>query len=195
MTPHYTPDGKVLTQQINLPFGAIAIGTVAFYFKAPKRKSSGLTTKEKILEIDLVGAVFLICAIVCLLLALQWGGSKYPWHDSKVWGCLLGFGLLIALFIAQQFRRGERATIPPRIFGQRTVLFACLYSAFMSMGLYVSSGTLLLPTKLYRKVTVIPRHISSTCPFTSRPSKEPRQKAPVFALSRILRPSSFLRSS
>jgi hypothetical protein len=62
--------------------------------------------------------------------------SKYPWKDSKVWGCLLGFGLLITIFIAQQFRRGDRATIPPRIFGQRTVLWSCLYSAFLSMGLY-----------------------------------------------------------
>jgi len=127
-----------LIDQINLPFGGIALATVFFYFKPPVRKSSGFTTKQKILEIDLVGALFLICAIVCLLLALQWGGSKYPWHDSKVWGCMVGFGLLIIIFIGQQFRRGDRATIPPRIFGQRTVLFACLYSAFMSMGLYVS---------------------------------------------------------
>jgi MFS family permease len=123
---------------INLPFGGIALATVGFFFKPPQRKASNLTTKEKILEIDLVGAAFLICGIVCLLLALQWGGTTYPWHDSKVWGCLLGFGLLIIIFIAQQFRRGERATIPPRIIGQKTVLFACLYSCFMSMGLYVS---------------------------------------------------------
>lgn len=95
-----------------------------------------MTVKQKILEIDLVGALFLICAIVCLLLALQWGGTTYPWKDSKVWGCLLGFGLLIAIFIAQQFRRGDRATIPPRIFGQRTVLGSALYSCFLSMGLY-----------------------------------------------------------
>ena len=134
-----------------MPFGGIAIATVFLYFKPPQRKSSGLTTKQKILEIDLVGAAFLICAIVCLLLALQWGGSKYPWHDSKVWGCILGFGLLIAIFIVQQFRRGERATIPPRIFGQRTVLFACMYSAFMSMGLYVSSESALLPNQLSRE--------------------------------------------
>jgi len=128
---------------INLPFGGIALATVFFYFKNPDRKSSGMTTKQKILEIDLVGAVFLICAIVCLLLALQWGGTKYAWGNSKVWGLFLGFGLLITIFIAQQFRRGERATIPPRIFGQRTVLFACLYSCFMSMGLYVSSNSCL----------------------------------------------------
>jgi hypothetical protein len=62
--------------------------------------------------------------------------STYAWSNSKVWGCLLGFGLLIIIFIAQQFRRGDRATIPPRIFGQRTVLWACLYSSFLSMGLY-----------------------------------------------------------
>jgi Fungal trichothecene efflux pump (TRI12) len=91
----------------------------------------------KIRELDLLSTLFLICAILCLLLALQWGGSKYSWNDSKVWGCILGFGLLIVVFIMLQFRRGDRAMIPPRIFGQRTVFFACYYSAFMSMGLYV----------------------------------------------------------
>ena len=109
---------------------------VALFFKPPRRKISNLSTKQKILNIDLLGALFLICAIVCLLLALQWGGDFYPWKDSKVWGCLLGFALIIAVFILQQFRRGERGTIPPRIFGQRTVLFACLYSTFISMGVY-----------------------------------------------------------
>ncbi|TVY67383.1 Efflux pump roqT [Lachnellula suecica] len=122
---------------INLPFGAIAIATVAIFFKTPQRKKTGLSLKQKILEIDLVGAFLLICSIVCLLLALQWGGTTYPWHDSKVWGCLLGFGILVILFIAQQFRRGDRATIPPRILGQRSVLSSSLYSCFLSMGLYV----------------------------------------------------------
>ncbi|CAG8949328.1 hypothetical protein HYFRA_00004954 [Hymenoscyphus fraxineus] len=122
---------------INLPFGGIAVIAIIAFFKPPKRKESNLSIKEKVLEIDLLGAFFLICAIICLLLALQWGGSTYPWKDSKVWGCLLGFGLIISLFIGQQFRRGDRATIPPRIFKQRTVLFSSLFSCFLSMGLYV----------------------------------------------------------
>ncbi len=121
---------------LTLQSGAIAVLTVFLFFKPPKRKDSGFTLTQKILEIDIVGALFLICAIVCLLLALQWGGSTYPWKNSRVWGCLLGFVLLIAIFIVQQFRRGDRATIPPRIFGQRTVLFSALYSCFISMGLY-----------------------------------------------------------
>ena len=122
--------------KINLPFGAISFCTVAIFFKTPERKQSGLTVKQKVLEIDLLGALFLIAAIVCLLLALQWGGTVYPWKNSKVWGCILGFAILIIVFILQQFRRGDRATIPPRVFKQRTVLFSCLFSCFMSMGLY-----------------------------------------------------------
>lgn len=121
---------------INIPFGVAAVAAVWFFFTPPPRTYTGMSIKQKILEIDLIGAFFLIAAIVCLLLALQWGGTTYPWTDSKVWGCFLGFGLLIAVFIAQQFRRGDRGTIPPRIMGKRTVLFASLYSCFLSMALY-----------------------------------------------------------
>lgn len=87
--------------------------TVFFFFKNPARKHGNMTFREKIQQVDLLGAFFLICAIVCLLLALQWGGSLYPWHDSRVWGCLLGFGLLICIFIALQFHLGDRYVHPP----------------------------------------------------------------------------------
>ncbi|KAI4128955.1 MAG: hypothetical protein LQ347_003961 [Umbilicaria vellea] len=132
--------GGVLTDRAswrcNLPFGGIALLTVFFFFKNPERKHGDMTFKEKIKQVDLLGAFFLICAIVCLLLALQWGGSLYPWHDSRVWGCLLGFGLLISIFIALQFRLGDRATIPPRIVSQRTVGASSAFSCLLAMALY-----------------------------------------------------------
>ncbi|ERF74671.1 hypothetical protein EPUS_00801 [Endocarpon pusillum Z07020] len=113
---------------INLPLGGIAIAVVFFFFKNPERKHNKLTTKEKIGEIDLLGAFFLICAIVCLLLALQWGGSVYPWSNSRVWGTLLGGGLITIVFCYLQYKRGDRATIPPRILlKQRTVLACALF--------------------------------------------------------------------
>ncbi|KAF3933335.1 hypothetical protein ABW19_dt0202467 [Dactylella cylindrospora] len=122
---------------INLPIGGVAFAVVLFFFNNPERKSSGLTTAEKIKKIDILGAFFLISAIVCLLLALQWGGFSLPWSNSKVWGCLLGFGLIIAIFIYIQFREQDLATIPPRIFlRNRTVLAACTFSCFLSMALY-----------------------------------------------------------
>jgi hypothetical protein len=122
---------------INLPFGGIGLVAVFFFFENPERRHTNMTTKEKIKQIDLLGAFLLICAIVCLLLALQWGGTTYPWSNSKVWGCLLGFGLLISVFIALQIKLGDRATLPPRILiKNRTVLVSALYSSFFAMGLY-----------------------------------------------------------
>lgn len=121
---------------INLPFGGLAIATVVLTFKNPERRYASKTLRQKIHEMDLPGAFFLISAIVCLLLALQWGGIMYPWHDSRVFGCLIGFGLLIIVFIALQLRAGEHATIPPKIIGQRTVTAAALTLAFLSMGIY-----------------------------------------------------------
>ena len=97
---------------INLPFGGVALLTVFFFFQNPERKHNDMSFREKLKQIDLLGALFLICGIVCLLLALQWGGSTYPWHDSKVWGCLLGFGLIISCFIGLQFKLADRYFCP-----------------------------------------------------------------------------------
>ena len=59
------------------------------------------------MKMDFTGSVILISAIVCLLLSLQWGGTQYAWKNSKVWGCIVGFGLLLIIFITLQFKRGE----------------------------------------------------------------------------------------
>lgn len=96
-----------------------------------------MTLQQKLKQIDFIGAFFLITAIVCLLLALQWGGVTYPWKDSRVWGCLLGFVLLILVFMYQQFRRQDIATLPPRILlKQRTVFASAWFSAFLAMAMY-----------------------------------------------------------
>lgn len=109
---------------------------VFLFFSNPERQYSHMSFKERIKEVDIIGAVFLICAIVCLLLALQWGGLVYPWKNSKVWGNLLGFGLIISVFIGIQIWQKDRATIPLRVMKQRTILVSCLFSAFLSMALY-----------------------------------------------------------
>lgn len=121
---------------INLPFGGISLLVVFFFFSNPERQYSHVPFKERLKNIDMAGAVFLICSIICLLLALQWGGFSYSWKDSKVWGTLLGFGLLLIVFIAIQIKQKERATIPVRVFKQQTVLVSCIFSALLSMALY-----------------------------------------------------------
>ncbi|KAI0506890.1 MFS general substrate transporter, partial [Xylaria bambusicola] len=121
---------------INLPLGAIAFITVLFVFRLPKRARSTLSVKERLQKLDILGASFLVPGVVSLLLALNWGGIDYPWSDSRVWGTLLGFGLITIVFVGTQLYRGEDATIPPRVFGRREVLTSVLFQAIFTMGLY-----------------------------------------------------------
>jgi hypothetical protein len=71
-------------------------------------KPSQLTLKEKLMDMDFTGTILFVTSMTTLFLALQWGGSNYLWSNSKVWGLLLGSGLLFAAFIALQIHLGER---------------------------------------------------------------------------------------
>lgn len=89
--------------------------------------------RQKLQEMDFIGATFLISAVVCVLLALQWGGSTKAWDSPTVLGLLVGFGVLLAIFCVIQWKLGEQATIPPRIFFQRTVSGGAWYFFFMEI--------------------------------------------------------------
>ncbi|KAJ5397645.1 hypothetical protein N7509_005758 [Penicillium cosmopolitanum] len=116
---------------INLPIGGLSIAVIVFILKVPKKSDlSGTSVWERIKQLDLIGASLLIPAIICLLLALQWGGNKYPWNNSKIIGLFVGFGLMVILFAASQIYLGEKATLPPHILKKRTVLAASLFALF-----------------------------------------------------------------
>ena len=75
--------------------------------------------------------------IVCLLLALQWGGTEHAWNSSVIIGLFIGFGLLIIIFIIVQIKRGDNATLPISILRQRTVASAAIFQVFMGAGLFI----------------------------------------------------------
>lgn len=81
--------------------------------------------------------------MVCLLLALQWGGQQYDWSDRRIIALLTVFGVLLVVFIAIQFWQQESATVPPRIARQRTIAAGAFYSftlgsSFMMVVYYLS---------------------------------------------------------
>ncbi|CEJ56389.1 hypothetical protein PMG11_02597 [Penicillium brasilianum] len=116
---------------INLPIGGISILVILFFLRLPVTNEwAGKPILERIRQLDLIGASLLIPAIVCLLLALQWGGNKYAWSNSRIIGLFVGFGLLAIIFAISQLWLGEKATLPPTILKQRTVLASCLFALF-----------------------------------------------------------------
>ncbi|KAJ7743256.1 DHA14-like major facilitator [Mycena maculata] len=125
---------------INLPMGAATVLIIILFFKPPGDSHVGgqMRLVDRIQQFDPWGTVIFIPAIVCLLLALQWGGSKYPWSDRRIIALLVLFVILIVIFMSIQVWKQENATVPPRIFTQKGVLPAvwfalALSSSFLSL--------------------------------------------------------------
>lgn len=123
---------------INLPIGAITILIIALYFKSPKRKTQVVTTwKQKLESMDPIGAAVFLPAVICALLALQWGGTKYEWSNPRIIVLFVLFGILTIVFIAIQRWKGENATVPPRIIKQRTMASAAWFAVCLGGGFFI----------------------------------------------------------
>jgi len=105
---------------------------VAFVLKVPSTRTHK-TLKEQITQLDPIGTTFLIPGIICLLLAMQWGGSTYAWNNGRIIALLVIFGFCFCAFTAVQVWKGDMATVPPRIIKQRSIAAAC-WLAFCAGG-------------------------------------------------------------
>ncbi|KAF2656973.1 major facilitator superfamily protein [Lophiostoma macrostomum CBS 122681] len=130
---------------INLPFGGVVI--VALYFLLhipPITRYKDLTFREQFVRLDPIGTVLFVSGVVCLLLALQWGGVEHPWSSGQVIACLtLASVLLVAFMVLQPFLEPAKATIPLRVINQRSIAGAiwfsfCLGSSMTVVSYYVA---------------------------------------------------------
>jgi hypothetical protein len=83
-------------------------------------------------RLDPIGTIVFLPGIICLLLALQWGGSTYRWSDTRVIALFVLAGGLLLAFTGIQIWRKDNATVPPRIITQRSIACGVAYS--MSAG-------------------------------------------------------------
>ncbi|KAH6892599.1 MFS multidrug transporter [Thelonectria olida] len=106
---------------INLPLGGVVMVLVFFLLEIPERPSTKLPFKDKLRQLNFLGMLVLVPGVICLCLALQWGGTKYAWSEGRIIALLvLAFVLLIA-FVFIQVWKPDQATVPPRIFIQRSI--------------------------------------------------------------------------
>ncbi|TQS33642.1 hypothetical protein Golomagni_06005, partial [Golovinomyces magnicellulatus] len=119
--------------------GVTFIITTFFFHVDDAAEAKGLSLKQKLAQLDYTGAIFFLPGVVCLILALQWGGSVYAWKNWRIILLLVLFVVLLAIFAVTQWRQGDKATVPPSILGSRTVLFGSWYSFNTAGALYVAS--------------------------------------------------------
>lgn len=58
------------------------------------------------------GLLIFIPAIMSLLLALQWGGSSYPWNNSRIIALTVLFSVLGIVFIAFEYGKVPKPPYP-----------------------------------------------------------------------------------
>jgi EmrB/QacA subfamily drug resistance transporter len=109
---------------LNLPLGLVALFMVIA--KMPKLSHSLKGS------IDYVGAVLIVAACVPLLLALTFGGQKYPWDSGIVLGLLAMFVVCTALFVWVE-RKAEDPIIHMELFANKVFTWANIAGFFSSM--------------------------------------------------------------
>lgn len=84
--------------------------------------------RQQIIQLDPLGTLVFLPAMVCFLIALQWGGVQYTWSNGRIIALLVLAGVLIITFIGLQIWEQENATVPPRIIKQRSIAAGTLFS-------------------------------------------------------------------
>ena len=109
---------------INLPVGGVAFLVLIWILHIPSVKTSNIQWRDQIKQLDPFGTIFFVSGITCLLLALQWAGSTYPWSNGRIIALLILSTLSIIAFIFLQAYQPTTATIPPRIIKNRSIIAA-----------------------------------------------------------------------
>jgi hypothetical protein len=120
----------------NLPIGGLAAAILVIFFRLPPHvKPAEATFREKMLQLDPIGIVLIMGAVICYVLALQWGGLTLPWNSSTIIGLFVGFVLLLICFGIDQWWMDERAMLPKRLLKDRYIHQGMAYS-FTIAGTY-----------------------------------------------------------
>jgi EmrB/QacA subfamily drug resistance transporter len=119
---------------INLPLGLLAI----YLSDRALRRLPRRTGKP---NIDYVGSLLLIVATVCLLLALTWGGHRYPWLSPEILGLIAATVIVGAVFLRHQ-RVAREPLLPLTLLGNpvfrmTSTMAVLVMMVNISIGIYV----------------------------------------------------------
>lgn len=87
-------------------------------------------------SIDYYGSILIVTAVICLCLALVWGGTPdYPWDSGSIIALFVVAGVLLIGFVAVESLQAEYPIMPLRCFFVRNFSAAVLISFFTGMSM------------------------------------------------------------
>lgn len=78
---------------INVPIGFVSTVLIVPFLKVQKPKSEKLPLGKLLMSFDVIGTSLLLPSIVCIQVALEWGGVKYAWSDWHIIALLVSFSV------------------------------------------------------------------------------------------------------
>ena len=135
---------------INLPVGTMSLVVTSSVLRLP--------VVHRPHRIDIEGALLLVAGASCLLLALVWGGTEYPWGSPIIVTLILGGALLTAAFVTWEAQTAE-PILPLRLFRDPLVSASSVLSLLIGCALFGS--VIFLP--LFLQVVTGVSAITSAC--------------------------------
>ena len=112
---------------INLPLGAATIVFLVFLsFPSEVGRRKKFVPNTVVKDFDLVGFAIFVPSIIMLMMALQWGGTKYAWSSATIIGLLIAFALLLVPLCYWEHKAGADAMFPLQMLRKGPVRSACL---------------------------------------------------------------------
>ena len=106
---------------LNVPLGLAAA-------MLSSRQLKLVPVHERAHKIDLTGAGLMMASAVTLLLALTWGGTRYPWLSQQIFVLLVAAAILTAVFIWWVLRVPE-PFLPVAVLSNRVMRAGCVTTA------------------------------------------------------------------
>lgn len=103
-----------------------------------KRSFEQTGFRNQIARFDLAGTLAFISATICLLLALSWGGTKYPWDNARIIALLTVACVLYFSFIGIEYWKKDNAIIPLRLLRRRSIGAAIWFGICLGGVFFVS---------------------------------------------------------
>jgi hypothetical protein len=104
-------------------FHAFGLASLWFFYKPPtfetKHKQDRLSKWKLVGELDYIGLLLFISGCTLFLVGLNFGGRQYEWKSATVIApIVVGFALLVALFVWDFNANLKQPLLPPKLFKQ-----------------------------------------------------------------------------
>lgn len=118
---------------INLPVSALSaifLLLINIPDRLDKTKAKESTVLSTLSKLDLVGFFLFAPFAIMFLMALEWGGTEYPWRSATIIGLFCGAGGTLVIFAAWEYHVGDEAMVPYSMLRKRVVWSSCLVIGF-----------------------------------------------------------------